>query len=62
MLVPTLTVIENILLCDSEQKGFFLKQSAAEEKIRGLADSYGFTDVDGNLPRGPLHQRPPSAG
>jgi NAD(P)-dependent dehydrogenase (short-subunit alcohol dehydrogenase family) len=25
---------------------------------RELADVYGFTDVDGNLPKGPLHDRP----
>jgi dehydrogenase/reductase SDR family protein 1 len=25
---------------------------------RDLADVYGFTDVDGRLPKGPLHQRP----
>ena len=24
---------------------------------RELADDYGFTDVDGSLPRGPLHDR-----
>ncbi|MEE3327925.1 MAG: SDR family NAD(P)-dependent oxidoreductase [Myxococcota bacterium] len=29
---------------------------------RDLADLYGFTDVDGNLPAGPLHKRPKSAG
>ena len=29
---------------------------------RGLADNYGFTDVDGSLPRGPLHDRPSSVG
>jgi len=25
---------------------------------RDLADEYGFTDVDGRLPKGPLHERP----
>jgi dehydrogenase/reductase SDR family member 1 len=29
---------------------------------RELADAYGFTDVDGRLPAGPLHERPRSAG
>ena len=28
---------------------------------RELADAYGFTDVDGRLPAGPLHERPKSA-
>jgi len=28
---------------------------------RELADVYGFTDVDGRLPAGPLHERPKSA-
>ena len=28
---------------------------------RELADVYGFTDVDGRLPKGPLHDRPTSA-
>ena len=27
---------------------------------RSLADRYGFVDVDGSLPRGPLHERPGS--
>jgi len=41
---------------------------AADEKVlersgralisRELADEYGFTDVDGTLPEGPLHERP----
>ena len=26
---------------------------------RDLADEYGFTDVDGRLPAGPLHHRTP---
>ncbi len=29
---------------------------------RSLADDYGFRDVDGSLPRGPLHDRPDSVG
>ena len=29
---------------------------------RDLADAYGFTDVDGSLPDGPLHERPRGAG
>jgi dehydrogenase/reductase SDR family member 1 len=29
---------------------------------RELADAYGFTDVDGRLPAGPLHERPEQAG
>jgi NAD(P)-dependent dehydrogenase (short-subunit alcohol dehydrogenase family) len=29
---------------------------------RTLADAYGFTDVDGSLPDGPLHHRPRGAG
>ena len=30
--------------------------------VRELADAYHFTDVDGRLPAGPLHERPESAG
>lgn len=30
--------------------------------VRELAEIYGFTDVDGRLPAGPLHARPASAG
>ena len=29
---------------------------------RDVADLYGFTDLDGRLPAGPLHKRPKSAG
>jgi len=29
---------------------------------RELADAYGFRDVDGRLPAGPLHERPRSSG
>jgi NAD(P)-dependent dehydrogenase (short-subunit alcohol dehydrogenase family) len=29
---------------------------------RQLADEYGFTDVDGGLPRGPLRERPTEVG
>lgn len=29
---------------------------------RDLADDYGFTDVDGSLPKGPMHRRPASLG
>jgi NAD(P)-dependent dehydrogenase (short-subunit alcohol dehydrogenase family) len=30
--------------------------------VRELADAYGFTDVDGRIPAGPLHERPQHAG
>jgi NAD(P)-dependent dehydrogenase (short-subunit alcohol dehydrogenase family) len=38
-----------------------LRWSGRALAARELADSYGFTDVDGRLPAGPLHERPQSA-
>ena len=35
---------------------------AAGVAEKAFADAYGFTDVDGRLPAGPLHERPKSAG
>jgi NAD(P)-dependent dehydrogenase (short-subunit alcohol dehydrogenase family) len=34
------------------------KKSGRAFASRDLADEYGFTDVDGTLPRGPVHDRP----
>jgi simple sugar transport system ATP-binding protein len=42
MLVPTLTVVENLMLGQPGGKGPFLDQAAAESRIRELAESYGF--------------------
>jgi dehydrogenase/reductase SDR family member 1 len=38
-----------------------LHRSGNAYASRDLADDYGFTDVDGNLPQGPLHRRPGSS-
>jgi NAD(P)-dependent dehydrogenase (short-subunit alcohol dehydrogenase family) len=38
-----------------------LRWSGRALAARELADVYGFTDVDGRLPAGPLHERPKSA-
>jgi len=38
-----------------------LERSGRAWSSRELADDYGFTDVDGRLPKGPLHDRPGSA-
>ena len=35
-----------------------LSRSGRAWTSRELADAYGFTDVDGSLPAGPLHHRP----
>ena len=35
-----------------------LERSGRAIASRQLADEYGFTDVDGSMPRGPLHGRP----
>jgi NAD(P)-dependent dehydrogenase (short-subunit alcohol dehydrogenase family) len=35
-----------------------LERSGRAWSSRELADAYGFTDVDGSLPKGPLHDRP----
>ncbi len=35
-----------------------LERSGLALTCRDLADAYGFTDVDGKLPAGPLHDRP----
>ena len=42
------------LACDSE----ILGRTGTALISRELADEYGFTDVDGSLPKGPLHRRP----
>jgi NAD(P)-dependent dehydrogenase (short-subunit alcohol dehydrogenase family) len=39
-----------------------LRWSGRALASRELADAYGFTDVDGRLPAGPLHDRPWRAG
>jgi len=46
------------LATDADAKRWSGRALAARE----LADAYGFTDVDGRLPAGPLHERPRSAG
>ena len=45
------------LAADPERKRF----SGRAIPSRTLADTYGFTDVDGTLPKGPLHDRPRGA-
>ena len=35
-----------------------LRRTGRAWSSRELADAYGFTDVDGRLPRGPMHARP----
>ena len=35
-----------------------LSDSGTALTSRGLADRYGFRDLDGGLPNGPLHRRP----
>jgi NAD(P)-dependent dehydrogenase (short-subunit alcohol dehydrogenase family) len=35
-----------------------MERSGRAWPSRDLADAYGFTDVDGTLPKGPLHDRP----
>ncbi len=42
------------LACDADALRFSGRAIASRE----LADVYGFTDVDGRLPKGPLHDRP----
>jgi hypothetical protein len=39
-----------------------LERSGEALTSRDLADEYGFTDVDGQLPKGPLRHRPESLG
>ena len=39
-----------------------LRRSGRAFSSRELADDYGFTDVDGSLPKGPLHERPSGRG
>ena len=39
-----------------------LRHSGRAVASRTLADAYGFTDVDGSLPNGPLHERPQGSG
>ena len=45
------------LACDAD----VLARSGRAWPSRELADVYGFTDLDGSLPKGPLHERPDSA-
>jgi simple sugar transport system ATP-binding protein len=42
MLVPTLSVVENMMLGEPGGKGPFLDQSAVEVRVRELAERYGF--------------------
>ena len=42
------------LACDAQ----ILGRTGLALISRELADEYGFTDVDGSLPEGPLHRRP----
>jgi NAD(P)-dependent dehydrogenase (short-subunit alcohol dehydrogenase family) len=44
------------LACDPD----VLAKTGRAIASRDLADEYGFTDVDGSLPKGPLHERPDS--
>jgi hypothetical protein len=46
------------LAADADARRWSGRALAARE----VADAYGFTDVDGRLPAGPLHERPKSAG
>ncbi len=46
------------LACDPKR----LELTGQAQASRDLADRYGFTDVDGRLPKGPLHERPVDAG
>jgi NAD(P)-dependent dehydrogenase (short-subunit alcohol dehydrogenase family) len=39
-----------------------IEKSGRAWPSRTLADEYGFTDVDGSLPKGPLHERPADVG
>ncbi len=41
--------------------GGVIERSGRAYASRDLADEYGFTDVGGGLPKGPLHRRPKSA-
>jgi len=45
------------LACDADA----MRWSGRAIASRELADVYGFTDVDGRLPKGPLHDRPKGA-
>jgi general nucleoside transport system ATP-binding protein len=42
MLIPVMTVAENIVLAEEPSKGPFLDQREAERRVRELADSLGF--------------------
>jgi NAD(P)-dependent dehydrogenase (short-subunit alcohol dehydrogenase family) len=46
------------LAADADARRWSGRALAARE----LADAYHFTDVDGRLPAGPLHERPKGAG
>jgi dehydrogenase/reductase SDR family protein 1 len=39
-----------------------IERSGSVLTSRSVADDYGFTDVDGRLPKGPLHDRPKGSG
>jgi NAD(P)-dependent dehydrogenase (short-subunit alcohol dehydrogenase family) len=39
-----------------------IARSGQRFSSRSLADAYGFTDIDGKLPKGPLHERPEGTG
>lgn len=42
MLVPALTVLENIVLAMDEQKGFFINKKQVAENIKKISEKYGF--------------------
>jgi simple sugar transport system ATP-binding protein len=42
MLVPPLTVVENVMLGQESLRGPFLDRAAAERRVRALSDAFGF--------------------
>jgi simple sugar transport system ATP-binding protein len=42
MLIPVMTVAENVVLAAEPSRGPFLDESAAEERVRAVADALGF--------------------
>lgn len=42
MLIPALTVVENIILAMDEKKGLFADKKGVAEKIKQISDKYGF--------------------
>ena len=49
-------MLDPVLLLAADPKR--MERSGRAWSSRELADAYGFTDVDGSLPKGPLHDRP----